>query len=607
VDTDAEKLASTRESSPHDEVSLLWDEPASSKIGTLLAAEGRSRYVGSKLWRNIGALGESDDEGQAVEETPTQVSTNFLLDPLADAFIGSRQVNLLQYHPTHEEAMVMWKKHIENVEPLCKILHLPSVSSMVRRLSKEPAMASPDEECLLFAVYHFAVFSMTEEDCTSNLGQPRSVLLQRYNFATRHALNNAGFIKTAQLPILQAFVLYLMASPHPYEPHTYWIMTGVAVRIAQRIGLHRDGEKLGLPPFETEMRRRLFYQLMPLDAKASQMAGMSAPILPDSWDTRRPLNINDDQIWPGMIETPEEQKGATDMIFCLSRICLGEVFVKSGTQAAQSPAQFRNPAEADLVIRQAESAVEEKYIRYCDVVNPLHFLSTCMARCGITAMRLRVRLPKAMSQTATDAETREAFQLAVKILDTDAAVCGHAGVRKYRWHVQSFFLWGTWDSIIFVLTSLWKKGGVFSADKVNAAWEKVESLYHHHDELLTSKRALYVALGRLALKAWEATPSRAAGSGTAEAEFISVLQSKNMPRSGSKEQSNGTSVENGKEKTDGLESYLLFGVDNASPGGSIVYDGTSWPELGDGFDVEAMDWSFWDQLLQGHETWGTEE
>jgi hypothetical protein len=48
-------------------------------------------------------------------------------------------------------------------------------------------------------------------------------------------------------------------------------MTGVAVRLGQTMGLHRDGITLGLSPFETEMRRRLWWHLVHLDFRAADM------------------------------------------------------------------------------------------------------------------------------------------------------------------------------------------------------------------------------------------------------------------------------------------------------------------------------------------------
>lgn len=169
---------------------------------------------------------------------------------------------------------------------------------MVDSASQHPETASKTEECLLFAIYHAAVFSMPEEDCANYFKQKRGAMIQQYHHAARQALVNASFLRTTELSVLQALFLFLLPTGYSYDPHTYWILIGIASRIGQRIGLHQDGDKLGLPPFEVEMRRRLFCQVFPLDFRAGQSAGTDFMGLPVSWDTRPPLNINDDQIWP---------------------------------------------------------------------------------------------------------------------------------------------------------------------------------------------------------------------------------------------------------------------------------------------------------------------
>ncbi|GAB1319276.1 Transcription factor vrtR1 [Madurella fahalii] len=576
--------------SAEEPVSLLWDEPEDLRTGgRLLANRGKSRYLGSKLWRNLECdhfQGASDVESED-DEMPDKAIPAAPSDPLTEAFMSGPQRSLLLFHPTPENAWMLWTTHIERVEPLCKILHIPSTTRVFEAASQEPSMVSKPNECLLFSVYHFAVLSMTEEECISKLGRPRAVLLHQYNFAARQALVNAGFLKTTELAVLQALVLYLLSSQYSYGAHTYWILTGVAVRIAQRIGLHRDGEKLGLPPFDVEMRRRLFYQLMPLDARASGAAGMGISMLPEAWDTRSPLNINDDQIWPGMAEQPQERKGATEMLFCLSRVCLGNFFASRA-----KPTEGRGPnswllgdvREAEKLVTEAESEVEEKYIRYCDVVNALHFLTVCLARSGITAMRLRVRLPKARSYTASDADKREVFQLAQNILETDVAVCSHPGVQKYQWHLRHFFLWGTWDSFIFILTTLLRSKDMLSAAEIDTVWAKVEQMHHHHDELLGSKRALYVALGRLTLKAWEAHPPTKAGDGSLEPAFISSLRSLCTK----------SEKDNNKASLKGSTETSLDPVTNHS------FDDIA-PDIDGSFNLNEVDWAFWDQLIQDNQ------
>ena len=329
---DADTTPSIEKTPPEEPISLYWNEPETSRTGKLLANRGKSRYIDSNLWRNFGddeSLHMSDDDNDEGSHAVAEFGAGFAPDPLTGAFMGS-SVSLLQLHPTHDKAMVLWKTHTENVEPLCKILHLPTVSKMVERVSKQPATASSVDECLLFAVYHFAALSMSEDECDQRLGQSRAILVERFHLASRQALVNASFLKSTEMAVLQALVLFLLACRNTYDANTFWILTGVAVRIGQRMGIHRDGEKLGLPPFEVQMRRRLFYQLLPLDGGASQMSGTGISMMPDAWDTQQPLNLDDNQIWPGMTEFPEERKGATELIFCLSRSWVGKVFATAG-------------------------------------------------------------------------------------------------------------------------------------------------------------------------------------------------------------------------------------------------------------------------------------
>ena len=135
---------------------------------------------------------------------------------------------------------------------------------------------------------------------------------------------------------------------------------------------------------------------------------------------------------------PEEEKGATDMIFVLSRACVGTFFAKVGMGGPNKPPIDR--AAAERAIRETEETVENKYIRYCDVVNPLHFLAMVVTRSAINVMRMRVVLPKHKWKTGTDAERKEFFGLAQKILDTDIAAGAHSSLKKFQWFVGVFFV-----------------------------------------------------------------------------------------------------------------------------------------------------------------------
>lgn len=110
------------------------------------------------------------------------------------------------------------------------------------------------------------------------------------------------------------------------DRHAAWILNGVTVRVAQKMGLHRDGELLGLPPFETEMRRRVWWQIILIDTVYALMSGLGQSLLPRSWDTKRPNNIHDADLYPTMT-TLQPRSGPTDMIYCLVCYEMGKMMM----------------------------------------------------------------------------------------------------------------------------------------------------------------------------------------------------------------------------------------------------------------------------------------
>lgn len=341
------------------------------RIGKLVAGDGKSRYIDSNLWLDTGTddIHDLSDDGEAAPEHQLSSSRPGLYDPISGALLGMTQ-DLLEFHPSYDHAMVLWTAHMQNVEPLCKILHIPTTAKMVETVARQPSTASKAQECQLFSIYHFAVFSMDEEDCIRHFGQSRSVLLPKYAHALRQALVNASWLKTTEMPVMQAYMLFLISGRSYIDPHTYWMLTGIGVRIAQRMGLHHDGEALGLPPFEVQMRRRLFWQLIPLDGFAGQHSGTGISMLPGSWDVKMPLNVNDDQIYPGMTQWPEEQKGATDMIYVLCRAGLSHYYSKVALRLKESgpSVHLQEGGLTDSHIDEVERTLEDKFLRYCDII-----------------------------------------------------------------------------------------------------------------------------------------------------------------------------------------------------------------------------------------------
>ena len=78
------------------------------------------------------------------------------------------------------------------------------------------------------------------------------------------------------------------------------------------MGLHRERSLRGLSPFDTEIRRRLCWQILIMDSRSAQLSGAAIDAhFHLFWDTKRPLNVNDIDLSPSMSELLSEHDGLT--------------------------------------------------------------------------------------------------------------------------------------------------------------------------------------------------------------------------------------------------------------------------------------------------------
>lgn len=204
----------------------------------------------------------------------------------------------------------------------------------------------------------------------NDLGVEKDQLLKQYRFATEQALARAGFLNTNEIVTVQAFVLFLVCVRRYDDTRFVWSLTALAFRIAQSLGLHRDGAKFGLSPFDTEMRRRLWWQVCILDVRAAEDYGSEPSIIDQLFDTEFPLNIDDCDLDPDATDAPVPKQGLTEMTFCLVRyeICtllrrLNQFLPGTGPCLKLIP----NPTVQDKerLINEFQVRLEENYLQYC--------------------------------------------------------------------------------------------------------------------------------------------------------------------------------------------------------------------------------------------------
>jgi hypothetical protein len=77
-----------------------------------------------------------------------------------------------------------------------------------------------------------------------------------------------GRDRKASLATVQALVLlgtYVLNDNNGSGAESYWPLLGNAVKIAQAVGLHRDGEVFGLDARDVDERRKVYWELIEYD------------------------------------------------------------------------------------------------------------------------------------------------------------------------------------------------------------------------------------------------------------------------------------------------------------------------------------------------------
>ncbi|KAE8419303.1 fungal-specific transcription factor domain-containing protein [Aspergillus pseudocaelatus] len=237
---------------------------------------------------------------------------------------------------------------------------------------------------------------MSPEQCAEELGQDHSTLLQQYRFATQQALARAGFLQTRSQTVLQAAVLFLTCLRRPGDAEFVWTMTTAVYRLAQGLGLHRDGTHFGLTPFEIELRRRLWWSIYLLDSQSSELHAIGTLITESCYDTKLLLNINGTDLSPESTTPPEERNEFTEMTFCLIRCEMTALCRRSFLNAHPAPGSSEGYTAhlLDERLRQLEQIrthLHDRYLQYCDISIPAQWVTATVIR--LTRWR-RIRGPR---------------------------------------------------------------------------------------------------------------------------------------------------------------------------------------------------------------------
>ncbi|KXG53457.1 Transcription factor [Penicillium griseofulvum] len=436
-----------------------------------------------------GFLHDNDDVRQAVIK---KAWNNMFQGQSNDQLLfGSSvgKVNLSALHPTQVHIFRLWQIYLDNVNPLLRVTHTPTLQTRIIDAASDIANIDPKLEALMFSIYCVSISSITEDQCSASFGSSKKDLL-----AGNHEC-------------LTALYLYLVSIRPNMDPASLSSLLGVAIRIAQRIGIDNESMYGKYSALEAEVRRRLWWSLVIFDNRICEMSDYKTASLVPTWDCRLPLNINDFELQAEMKATPAESNRPTEMVFAVVRSELAN-FVRHSAFHLDCTNPFLSTicgrstdideAEGLLML---EKTIEEKYLSFCNPENPLHFMTIWTTRGYLAKARLLERYSRYSSVSVPQADTQRSIGIshALRMLECDTNLMTSPLTKGYLWFIHFHF---PFLAYIHLLQSLKNRPLEEHADQ---AWEVMSNNYEvrimdtKHDD-----RPFFIILSRIVFQAWQA-------------------------------------------------------------------------------------------------------
>ena len=224
---------------------------------------------------------------------------------------------------------------------------------------------------------------------------------------------------------------------------------GIAMRIAQRMGIHSESALAKCTVVEAEMRRRLWWSLILFDYRLSEISSAKSSMLDPTWDCKIPLNVNDSDLRIEMKVPPVVQGISSEALFTVVRSELGDLVRHTGFHL-----DFTNPVLKPLVrhplntpftegdeLGKLEEKMESQYLKFCDQENPIHLMAIWTTRAHLAKCHLLEHQARYSSSSIrrTEAQHDAATSHALRMLECDTMIMASPLTKGFQWFNHFYF------------------------------------------------------------------------------------------------------------------------------------------------------------------------
>ncbi|KAI9064177.1 hypothetical protein FKP32DRAFT_1591599 [Trametes sanguinea] len=264
-------------------------------VGSLSITEsGHGKFYGgmANAWYLLqNEAGSDDEEGSPQISLPTDIpwlSQSFPFHVAMDESEDGIRNAVLAALPDHTKARrlasIYFKHAAWMYTPIPEADFEETIFSRVydqRMDPSEPAATNAHQLAVLCLVLGLGALLDLEKPTLS-------AEAMRYYQLGRAALSMDSILESQSVPAIQALILMCHFMFLSFVDGPRWALMGLAVKLAQSLGLHRDSGRWNLDAKETFRRRSLFYELYTYDSWQSLTYGRPPSFAPAFIDCKMP-------------------------------------------------------------------------------------------------------------------------------------------------------------------------------------------------------------------------------------------------------------------------------------------------------------------------------
>ncbi|KAL4798292.1 hypothetical protein BDV19DRAFT_377164 [Aspergillus venezuelensis] len=383
-------------------------EQVTKSFGIMKVDNNRSYYISDAHWasvlseisevKNYFSTHKKQYEEQAEKLKATQLPTDV---PGSTLLFGAMKVTsraeIMSSFPSKYTTDILIARYFNCYDPATHFLHGPTFQTQYNKHWEDPSQTCIVWIGMLFAMMRLSMLSYYREGDEPPEFRGKSLdMAGTFRNLVAMCLTLADYTKPYPYLIeCLAFHLHGDYCQTKEADVSVWVLNGVIVRLAMRMGYHRDSKSFpNITPFQGEMRRRVWSFVRQADLLFSCQVGLPTMIRMADSDTELPRNLYDDDFDENCTELPPSRppNEPTPLSYLITKSRLAGVL----GQAIERTSSFQNISydtvmEMDAELRRARDMIPDHLLVRPIEESPLDPLVLILSRFSVMSVYHRAQ------------------------------------------------------------------------------------------------------------------------------------------------------------------------------------------------------------------------